>query len=94
MNPEIRSQDPVWLQVAAFVSLYPAGVGRLDVAAHFRITKSVATYHLEKCVQRGKLAKVYTWIGANWRGWVYVNPDYLDLPADYQISAHAERLAQ
>jgi predicted ArsR family transcriptional regulator len=61
----------VYLQVADFVAAHPNGVGRLDVAQQFGIHKSGAVTHLEKCVERGMLIKVYTWARKNSRGWVY-----------------------
>ena len=62
---------PVFEQIAIFVSARPDGVGRSDVAAQFSIHKNTALYHLEKCVERGLLRKVYTWISNRSRGWVY-----------------------
>jgi len=53
---------------------YPCGVGRLGMALHFGVDKTVAARHLEKCVERGLLVKSYTWLGRNWRGWVYTMP--------------------
>jgi len=62
---------PVYLQVVDFVAQHPNGVGRLDVAKQFKICKSGAITHLEKCVSRGLIIKMYTWTGKNNRGWVY-----------------------
>ena len=62
---------PVFEQIAIFVSARPNGAGRSDVAAQFSIHKNTALYHLEKCVERGLLRKVYTWISNRSRGWVY-----------------------
>ena len=66
---------PVFEQIAIFVSAHPNGVGRSDVAAQFSIKKNTALYHLEKCVERGLLRKVYTWISDRSRGWVYYPSD-------------------
>lgn len=70
-----HSQLPVWLQVVDFVRMYPNGVGRLDVAIDFGITKATAIEHLEKAVDRNKIVKTYTWVGPRSRGWIYYTSD-------------------
>lgn len=50
------------------------GAGRSDMAHYFQVDKTVATRHLEKCVQKNLLVKVYTWVRDNSRGWVYMLP--------------------
>ncbi len=70
-----HSQKAIWLQVVDFVRMYPRGVGRLDVAIDFGITKATAIEHLEKAVSRGLIRKAYTWVGPCSRGWIYFDPD-------------------
>jgi len=66
-----KDQRAIWQQVAGRVGGYASGATRADIARDFKIHKSTALSHLEKCVQRGWLIKMYTWTGANSRGWVY-----------------------
>lgn len=74
MNP--RSQKPIWRQVADLVKEHPGGLTRADVAEDFQVTKSTAMVHLEKCVERGLIFKVYTWTSKSSRGWVYIHEFY------------------
>lgn len=66
---------PIYEEVADFALAAPNGVTRADVARKFGVTKTTATVHLEKCVQRGMLRKVYAWVGEHSRGWAYLGPD-------------------
>jgi len=68
-----KDQRAIWQQVADRVGGYPSGATRSDIARDFKIHKSTALSHLEKCVNRGWLVKMYTWTGTNSRGWVYYN---------------------
>jgi len=61
----------IYRQVAVYVDDHPNGVGRSQVAGFFGFGIGTAIYHLEKCVQRKLVRKVYTWLGGNHRGWVY-----------------------
>jgi predicted ArsR family transcriptional regulator len=72
VNP--RLQKPIWEQIVDLVAEHPNGLSRADVAADFDITKNTALVHLEKAVSRGKLAKTYTWVRKNSRGWIYFHP--------------------
>lgn len=84
MNPNIRSQKPVWQQVVDYVLSEPLGVGRSQVASEFQIAKGTAAYHLDKAVQRGELSRVYTWVHRNERGWVYYHPSNLVPGPDFE----------
>jgi hypothetical protein len=72
---DINTDQPVYLQVRDAVLLYPYGCGRQAIADQFRVTKTTAAEHLEKCVRLGLLRKFYGWLSKNSRGWIYINPD-------------------
>lgn len=68
----------LWEQVAEFVLDHPNGVTRRQIAENFGISKSTALYHLEKCAERGRVVKVYTWAQHGSRGWVYYGKDQVN----------------
>jgi len=78
-----RDQKPVWQQVAEYLEHCPNGAGRAEVAKAFGIHKTTATEHLDKCVERERAHRVYTWVRGNSRGWVYYRAvqDVPDLPS-------------
>jgi len=79
------NQLAVYEQYAAIVRRdYPQGVGRSEMAAKMGVDKTTAAYHLKKCVSRGKLVSVYTWVRRNSRGWVYYAPETLKNIRQYQ----------
>lgn len=72
---DLSANAPMFELVANRVKEYPYGASRTMIAADFRVSKSTATEHLEKCVQRGLLRKFYAWINDRSRGWLYIAPD-------------------
>lgn len=55
-------------------------VTRLQAAEHFGVTKSTATYHLEKAVSEGLIVKFHAYADGNQTGWGYMSSDNPPLP--------------
>lgn len=69
---------PIHKQVAAYAAQFPMGVTRADIAEKLKVGKGDAKYHLELCVKKGLLKKLYTFSNrGNQMGWVYFSPDNL-----------------
>jgi hypothetical protein len=47
---------------------------RLQAAEHFAVSKSTATYHLERAVSEGMLERFYSWTDEYQTGWAYRKP--------------------
>lgn len=62
-------QAEIFLRYVDFVG--QGDTTRLDAANHFGVSKSTATYHLDRAVMEGYLERFYAFTNANQTGWAY-----------------------
>lgn len=62
---------------------------RSQAAEHFAVSKSTATYHLERAVSEGYLERFYSWTDEYQTGWAYRKPS-AQLPMPFEGMAEIE----
>jgi len=62
---------------------------RLQAAEHFAVSKSTATYHLERAVAEGMLERFYSWTDEYQTGWAYRQPG-TQAPLPFEGMAESE----
>jgi len=68
---------------------------RSKAAAHFKVSKSTATYHLERGVSEGVLERFYSWTDEYQTGWAYRRiSGNLILPFEDEVEEEPDLLDQ